>query len=114
MDELLAEISELQSPCGGDDGDDEQGSSPVQGVEGGVVVISRMLPDPEASANGRHGTRVDFEAFSNRIYESWGIGKRECSNGFLLFASKEDRNFAMVVVSLYEAGLVGQIVIRTS
>lgn len=94
VDHELGGISKLESPCGG------RNSS--QRIEGGVAMISRMLPYPGApvsGAGGGGGFPVEVEAFAQGVQDAWRIGKRGCNNGFLLFASKEDRNFAISVVS---------------
>lgn len=94
VDHELGGISKLESPCGG------RNSS--QRIEGGVAMISRMLPYPGApvsGAGGGGGFPVEVEAFAQGVQDAWRIGKRGCNNGFLLFASKEDRNFAISVGS---------------
>lgn len=88
-DDQLDTISKLLTPCG-----DE-----AQGVEGGVAVISRMLPAAE-EMGGSHKQVLyaDAQDFARRVQDGWRIGKRECDNGFLLLASKEDRQFAISMV----------------
>ena len=111
MDDELDAISGLESPCGG--------------IEGGVAVVSRMRSSPLAEAEGTAdvsssgpkkkrsmpgsglglglgsgggGGGVTAEGFARGVHDSWRVGKKDCDNGFLLVASREDRSFAISVV----------------
>lgn len=109
MDDELDAISSLESPCGG--------------IEGGVAVVSRMRSSPlaeeegsgEVSSSGPKKKRsmpgsglglglglgsggVTAEGFARGVHDSWRVGKKDCDNGFLLVASREDRSFAISVV----------------
>ena len=96
----LEDILTLQSPCGGE----EDGLK--QHIEGGVAVVSRMLPSSSSSSFGKRGgggvgggaEAVSAEQFARGVQDSWRIGKKGCDNGFLLVASREDRSFAISVV----------------
>lgn len=77
------------------------------------MVVSRMLPPlpslpPSRGTDGgigvgrssRGGEAVTAESFARDVQDSWGVGKEACDNGFVLVASREDRSFAISVVSL--------------
>lgn len=71
----------------------------MEGIEGGVAVIRRMLPSSdEASSPGGRPQQPSAEEFARQVQDRWRVGKQGCENGFLLFASKEDRQFALSVV----------------
>lgn len=105
METRLEAILTLESPCGGEGGS-------KQHVEGGVAVVSRMLPSSSSNSFGKRkrkgnggggggggGTEaVSPEQFARGVQDSWRIGKKGCDNGFLLVASREDRSFAISVV----------------
>ena len=100
VDDELDAISALESPCGG--------------VEGGVAVVSRMRSSPLVEEEGKTGVLsslkkrsmpgsgsddgVTAESFARGVQDSWRVGKKDCDNGFLLVASREDRSFAISVV----------------
>lgn len=98
----LEDILTLRSPCGG------QEDYAEQHIEGGVAVVSRMLPSlSPAAAGGMSGfvnrggagsEAVTAEQFARGVQDSWRVGKKGCDNGFLLVASREDRSFAIAVV----------------
>ena len=107
VDDELDAISSFESPCGG--------------VEGGVAVVSRMRSSPWAEkegsgdilnslkkrsmsgsglglGSGDGGGGVTAEGFARGVHDAWRVGKKDCDNGFLLVASREDRSFAISVV----------------
>lgn len=90
MDDQLEAISRLLSPCG---------DGVPQGIEGAVAVISRMLPSSGATSGPHHRLQLTVEDFAQHVHDDWRVGKQQCDNGFLLFASKEDRQFAISMVS---------------
>lgn len=94
------------------EGDEQQQQQQqLGGIEGGVAVVSRMLASPLGGAGGaginvrRKGSgvggdeEITAEGFARGVQDSWRVGKRGCDNGFVLVASRDDRSFAISVVS---------------
>lgn len=95
----MESIARLQTACG----------DTTHNIEGGVAVVSQMRPAIDSRHTGSakamrpklHDSST-AESFARGVMDSWRVGKRGCDNGFLLFVSKEDRSFAIAVVSTAE------------